>query len=120
MHEKGRLAPTDKPCAVFVDAAYRVGTSFTKKRKALCYGQKERPGKPDIDNVVKLVMDAMNGVVYRDDTQAVMTVSLKRYAVENEPPGVTVTVIPLDFAAELKTIMEGVIENVEQLPGAAP
>lgn len=114
MHENGRLAPTDKPCAVFVDAAYRVGTSFTKKRKALCYGQKERPGKPDIDNVVKLVMDAMNGVVYRDDTQAVVTVSLKRYAVEGEEQGVMVTVIPLENAAGLREIVENMIERLEE------
>lgn len=114
MRESGRLAPTDKPCAVLVDAAYRVGTSFTKKRKAMCYAQKERPGKPDIDNVVKLVMDAMNGVVYKDDTQAVMTVSLKRYAVDGEEPGVTVTVIQMEDAAGLREIVEETIRRLEE------
>ena len=27
--------------------------------------------KPDIDNIVKAVLDALNEVAYRDDTQAV-------------------------------------------------
>lgn len=115
MYENGRIAPTDKLCAVFVDAAYKVGTSFTKKRKAMCYAQRERPGKPDIDNVVKLIMDAMNNVVYKDDTQAVMTASLKRYAVEGEEPGVTVTVIPLDDAAPLREIIEETVKRTEEL-----
>lgn len=115
MYENGRLAPTDKPCAVFVDAAYKVGTSFTKKRKAMCYAQKERPGKPDIDNVVKLIMDAMNNVVYKDDTQAVVTASLKRYAVEGEEPGVTVTVIPIDDAAPMREIIEETVKRTEEI-----
>ena len=38
--------------------------------------------KPDLDNVVKAVLDAMNGVVYRDDAQVVNLVATKRYATE--------------------------------------
>ena len=38
--------------------------------------------KPDLDNVVKAVLDALNGVVYRDDAQVVNLVATKRYATE--------------------------------------
>ena len=36
--------------------------------------------KPDIDNIVKVVADALNGVAYHDDTQIVMVVAKKVYS----------------------------------------
>ncbi len=45
--------------------------------------------KPDMDNIVKVVADALNGVAYHDDTQVVKIVAKKAYsAVE----GVHITV----------------------------
>ena len=35
--------------------------------------------KPDIDNLVKLLLDALNGVVWRDDAQVVQLVARKVY-----------------------------------------
>lgn len=43
--------------------------------------QKFRTKKPDLDNLAKLVLDAMNGVVYADDNQvAVLTLSKRESA----------------------------------------
>lgn len=39
-------------------------------------------GKPDLDNVVKLIGDALNGVVWRDDSQ-VASLHISRQFVEN-------------------------------------
>jgi Holliday junction resolvase RusA-like endonuclease len=40
----------------------------------------ERPcKKPDIDNILKAYLDAMNGIVYEDDTQVVSLHSTKVY-----------------------------------------
>ena len=36
--------------------------------------------KPDMDNIVKVVADALNGVAYHDDTQIVMVVAKKVYS----------------------------------------
>lgn len=36
--------------------------------------------KPDMDNIVKVVADALNGVAYRDDTQIVLVVAKKAYS----------------------------------------
>ena len=50
---------------------------------------KDRPFmtvKPDIDNLEKLVKDAMKGIIYRDDSLVVGVHKLKQYA---EPPGVS-------------------------------
>ena len=53
-------------------AYYGIPKSKPKKVKALMATNAIRPTKkPDMDNVVKLVADALNQVAYRDDTQIV-------------------------------------------------
>ena len=44
--------------------------------------------KPDVDNLTKLVMDALNGVFFRDDSQVYYTDARKGYG---DTPGVDVT-----------------------------
>lgn len=36
--------------------------------------------KPDMDNIVKVVADALNGVAYHDDTQVVLVIAKKAYS----------------------------------------
>lgn len=52
-------------------------------------GQKRRR---DIDNQVKLVMDALNGVVWGDDAQVQSLVAHRRGAVGDEVPGTWIVV----------------------------
>jgi len=40
--------------------------------------------KPDIDNLIKAVLDAMNGVVFLDDSQVCSLTAQKRYSVPQE------------------------------------
>lgn len=40
--------------------------------------------KPDCDNVLKLVCDALNGLAYKDDSQCVKSICSKRWADYNE------------------------------------
>lgn len=62
--------------------------------------------KPDIDNVVKLLMDSLNGVAYRDDAQVVNVTVFRRWAHAGETAGLTVT---------LSTVAPDVLGNVEGL-----
>ena len=48
--------------------------------------------KPDADNVAKAVLDALSGIVYRDDVQVVFLAVSKCYAAPSEGPRVTVVV----------------------------
>ncbi len=58
--------PITTACAVEIEAFYALPKSTSKKREMLEVG-KPATTKPDVDNVAKLVLDAMNGIVYEDD-----------------------------------------------------
>ena len=62
-----------------------------KKRRAIL-AQRPYTGKPDIDNVAKVIQDALNGLAYEDDKQVVEMYVEKRYCGEDEEPHVSVTV----------------------------
>lgn len=49
-------------------------------------------GRPDLDNLLKAVLDALNHIVVHDDLQIVALSTSKRYAAE---PKIVVTVTPL-------------------------
>lgn len=40
--------------------------------------------RPDLDNVVKAILDGLNGVVFHDDAAVCQLVAVKRYAPEGE------------------------------------
>lgn len=61
------------------------------KRQALA-GEVFPTTKPDVDNTVKAVFDALNGVVWRDDVQVVDLVLKKRYSAH---PRVEVEIVPI-------------------------
>ena len=42
--------------------------------------------RPDWDNLAKAVCDALKGIAYRDDSQVVRSLVVKRYAVDGEEP----------------------------------
>src|SRR5512146_558422 len=50
------------------------------------YAKAQPTGKPDIDNLVKLVQDALAGVFYRDDQQIVELHATKEYGPVPERP----------------------------------
>ena len=73
----------EKPVKVRIIAHHAIPKSFSKKKQAEALNGKIRPQtKPDIDNVVKVVCDALNSVAYRDDTQVIRIVAEKVYSDE--------------------------------------
>ena len=56
--------------------------SKVKKQKMLA-NELQCTKKPDVDNIVKVVLDALNKVAYRDDTQVVELVAIKRWSNES-------------------------------------
>lgn len=72
--------PLKTPVAAYIYITVPVPASYSKKRTEACLKGIERPTKkPDLDNILKAFLDAMNGIVYDDDTQVVSLHSTKRY-----------------------------------------
>ncbi len=56
--------------------------------------------KPDLDKLVRAVLDACSALVWRDDAQVVGVQTEKLYASDHRPPGVEVQVADLTDRAE--------------------
>lgn len=73
----------DIPLIMFVEAYFSIPKSASKKDKALMIMKKKRPTKkPDTDNIIKIVGDALNGIAYHDDSQIISILLDKYYAEE--------------------------------------
>lgn len=96
----GRLI--DAPVEVLLRVSVGVAESWPAWKRTAALASALRPTtKPDSDNVAKLVLDAMNGVVYVDDLQAVSVTIMKFYS---ERPGLEVIVSEIDaMTAQVKT-----------------
>lgn len=76
------LKPFDGPIVLRLCAYRRIPESLSKlKRAAAIRGDLVPTTKPDIDNYTKMI-DALNGIVWRDDSLIVTAVIHKRYAEE--------------------------------------
>ena len=70
------------PMSLRVIAHHPIPVSWSKKKQQAALAGDLIPGKPDLDNVAKAVLDALNGVIYVDDKQVVRLVAEKRYSFE--------------------------------------
>lgn len=90
-----QLPNFEAPCEVTIDAYYSIPKSYTKKQRrqiAESGAWVVRPGKPDLDNAIKEILDGMNGIVYRDDVQVVSLRAKKHWCEGEELPRVDVKV----------------------------
>ena len=70
-----------------------------------------RTNKPDIDNLAKFALDAMNGAIYSDDKQIVHLVAYKVLVPEGKPHGYTkVQVEPFDMKEAEAEFMVGMVQ----------
>lgn len=68
----GSSEPLETPVTLYLYIRAPIPKSLPKKRLEACLNGLEKPiKKPDASNVLKSVEDAMNGVVYKDDSQIV-------------------------------------------------
>lgn len=68
------------PIEIWIDAYLQIPGNLTKSEKALIkHGDVKPTKKPDIDNIVKAVLDGLNGLAYEDDRQVVVLHAAKHY-----------------------------------------
>ena len=75
--------PKEKSLKADVTIGVSIPKSYTKKKYALCRDRVMMPAKkPDIDNILKAVFDALNGYAFEDDSQIVEIHAEKYYSEE--------------------------------------
>ena len=80
---QGFRFPDDAQVVVQITARFPIPASKSKKvRMAMRSGQIKPAKKPDCDNIVKIICDALNGFAYKDDAQVVLAQIAKEYADE--------------------------------------
>jgi len=66
------FVPVEGALELELTASCTIPASTSKKRKALMESNEIRPTKrPDVDNLVKIVMDALESLAYKNDSQIV-------------------------------------------------
>jgi Holliday junction resolvase RusA-like endonuclease len=76
MQLQGRDTPFDGALKATVRVFYQYPSSWSGKRKLKTLWKVSRP---DADNLAKIVLDALNGIVFADDAQVVELIVKKQY-----------------------------------------
>lgn len=73
------------PIKALIIAYYKIPKSYTKKRvQAIRNGLEKPTKKPDADNIGKIILDSLNGIAYKDDSQIIELIIIKRYTKDDE------------------------------------
>ncbi len=80
----------DEELRANIIAYYPIAKSTSKKKRQQMLAGLIRPTKkPDLDNVIKSILDALNKVAYHDDTQ-IVSLSMEKFY--SDSPRVEVTI----------------------------
>lgn len=80
-----RYEPLDGRVAIKIIAYFEVTKNTTKKDKKLIEeGLLSPTKKPDIDNIVKIILDALNKMAFKDDNQITKLEVEKLYGAEEK------------------------------------
>ncbi len=89
----GGRSPLDGSLSAVVTAKLPVPASWSAKKRAAALSGVVLPvSRPDIDNYLKSCFDALNGIVWKDDSQIVEVFARKIYA---EKPQLIIEVTPI-------------------------
>ena len=87
----GRRFGDDAPIDIIITAFLSIPKSASKQKQMLMTSGALFPQKkPDLDNIMQIVCDALNGFAYRDDAQIVNAKICKRWS--SDIPSVWVTI----------------------------
>lgn len=77
----GGLKPKKGPVEVLVVANKKVPAHVNKRTREMMRDGKIKPvSRPDLDNVIKSVLDGCNGIAYEDDAQVVTISAYVQYS----------------------------------------
>ena len=81
---KAHKSMTERPLKMELTFFFKPPKSYTKKKlRAVETGELRYTKLPDADNLAKTVMDALNKLLYKDDSQIVELSVKKEYGIED-------------------------------------
>ena len=76
--------PSTKPFKAKIIAVFRPPQSLSKRKKEELLFGVNYTKKPDADNIAKIVLDSLNGLAYKDDSQVTLLSVFKYYGEEDK------------------------------------
>lgn len=77
----GSIQPSEQSLEVNIVFYMPIPKSYSKKQRAeILSGRLKHTKKPDIDNLIKSVLDALNGIAYSDDSKIIKVAAEKQYS----------------------------------------
>jgi Holliday junction resolvase RusA-like endonuclease len=76
----GDIEVISTPVAVRINAYFLVPISWTKKKRKQAIEGEIVPGKPDLDNIAKSILDGIQNTIISDDRNVIKLTVEKRYA----------------------------------------
>lgn len=73
-------------------------------------------GRPDLDNLVKAITDAMNMLIYTDDSRICELVATKFYTDDTRQVGVRVQIMTMEEAGEQMPHINDILANSDDCP----
>ena len=76
--------PSTKPFGAMITVIYKPAESLSNKKKEELIKSFWHTKKPDADNIAKSILDALNGLAYKDDSQVSALTVIKNYGLEDK------------------------------------
>ena len=70
---------TDKPVKATINAFFEIPKSYTKKKIQAIINGEIKPAKPDLDNILKSLLDGCNKIIFKADVQIYAISATKSY-----------------------------------------
>ena len=91
------MADTDTSLCVSIRAVFPIPQSMRKAEREKAIQDEIKPlKKPDLDNIVKIVLDGLNGVAYEDDVCVTTVLASKCYTSDKNCEGFVDIIIEVD------------------------
>lgn len=75
---------SEKPFKAKITAVFEPPKSLSNKKKEELIDKIDYTKKPDADNIAKAILDSLNGLAYKDDSQVSELLVQKDYGTENK------------------------------------
>ena len=75
---------SEKPFKAKIIAVFEPPKKISKKKREELLFKVDYTKKPDADNIAKIILDSLNGLAYKDDSQVSALLVLKDYGEENK------------------------------------